>query len=66
MRKEQLITLKVNTVKSWKAKMRNKNINISELAKVARVSRATIHNSLKGSNIPNVNTINKIEEALNN
>jgi DNA-binding phage protein len=66
MRKEQLITLKVNTVKSWKAKMRNKNINISELAKVARVSRATIHNALKGCNIPNLNTINKIEEALNN
>lgn len=63
MKRTELITLKLNTIKSWPSKLKNKNI--TEVAKKAKVSRGTIYNALKGESVPSLSTINRIEEALN-
>jgi len=43
----------------------NDKISKTKLAQQASISRATIHNMLRGVFLPNLSTLNKIKEIMN-
>ena len=48
--------------KGWKKEFKGKNI--TEIARMAGVSTATIHSAIRGFAIPTCKTISKIQEAI--
>ena len=64
MKRQESLKLKLNTIKNWKERFIASDLTISGVAKSVGVSRQTIHNAINGSRVPNVETINKIEELL--
>jgi len=65
MKSQQSLKLRLNIVSNWDYKIKKSKKSISQIAKLANVTRATIHNALNGSRLPNFTTINKVEEVLN-
>ncbi len=62
MNRIEYLNLRLRIVSQWKEKFKNRNI--SEVARLAGVSRLTIYNALNNKFLPNLKTINKIEEVL--
>ena len=65
MKRHELLKLRINIVKNWKAKIHESGLSIPQLARAAGVSRQTIYHAVQEVTLPNVTTINKIEEVLN-
>lgn len=65
MKRQQILKIKLNTIKHWGERLKASGLTISKLANLSKVSRQTIHNALNGTRLPNLETINKIEEVFN-
>ena len=65
MKRQEILKIKLNTIKNWGARIKASGKSISEVSRLSKVNRATIHNALNGSRLPNLTTINKVEDILN-
>jgi len=64
MNRIEYLNLRLRIVAKWKNKFKERNI--TEVARLAGVSRVTIYNALNGKFLPSLKTINKIEAVLQN
>ena len=65
MNRKEFVKLKINIASNWKRKMEEKSMTVLVLSQKTGITRTTIYNAFDGTSIPNLDTINKIEEVLN-
>lgn len=65
MNRKELIKLKFSIISNWEKKIKDSGITITDLAIKSGISRTTIYHAISGKTVPNIDTINKIEDVLN-
>lgn len=64
MNNNELKKLRLDIVAGWKRRLKGKNI--SQISKMAGITRASIYYAMRGETLPTCKTINKIEDAIKN
>lgn len=62
----EILKLKIRSSEVLAAKIRSEKISITDLAKKSGISRQSIHNLLNGKGVPDTNTINRLNDAVEN